>query len=632
MPKTSSSSSTPSDSSNTMINIIDCHDHHAVRKRRVGKACDHCRIKKTKVCILKTFISIFILTFYIQCDGHHPCHRCILDNKICTYSDRKKTKDKTYPSGYVELLETRIDLLSRALEKLVDLSINNKDLSFLKNSTSSTAGNNNKNFSINWVIELLINEFQSTNTNSTNDDNENQLLISARRNLNVLVKQQMNSPSPTTDSNTNDDESIDIKDENNNEIENENENENENLIELEKEKLKQKDKLKKQNRKSITIKTGTRGRPRKDSTIRTIRRQSPSLSIKQEFSQDSNHDTKTSPTKLNKPKELNDLDTNLLNLGITTLGLGSLGPYQSGAAIAAAAMNGSLSMSDFEGSLSDNGYNSPLCTSPFSENEFSIPIFNHNNNNNNNNSISSNLNQVQNQDQLQQGVLNNGNGNGNVNGGNNAEYFDSFSNLGFSNDFRTETFKSLGRSNSLSSHSRLSSSNSIKNDSNLSSSSSTNNIDGYIHKPSYRESIESLNKDFTLYPNSNSNSSTNSNSNPNPPSLFPLKKSSSLGNINKERFHKRKVSRHIHDITPTISTNKEKEINDLTINTNTNNSNNSNNIDNSNMDNDIDIDMDNKKNINIDLINSNLDDLWLYNPSLSTMTISPQLTNLNSVS
>jgi hypothetical protein len=82
---------------------IDDHHHH-IKKKRVGKACDSCRIKKTK------------------CDGKKPCNRCLTDNKICIFTDKKKLQQKTYPSGYVELLETRIELLTKSLEKLIELS------------------------------------------------------------------------------------------------------------------------------------------------------------------------------------------------------------------------------------------------------------------------------------------------------------------------------------------------------------------------------------------------------------------------------------------------------------------------------------------------------------------------------
>ncbi|RLV94871.1 Fluconazole resistance protein 1 [Spathaspora sp. JA1] len=78
-------------------------DSH-IKKKRVGKACDSCRIKKTK------------------CDGRKPCNRCIIDNKICVFTEKKKLKEKNHPTGYVELLETRLDVLTKSFEKLIELS------------------------------------------------------------------------------------------------------------------------------------------------------------------------------------------------------------------------------------------------------------------------------------------------------------------------------------------------------------------------------------------------------------------------------------------------------------------------------------------------------------------------------
>lgn len=79
---------------------LDDHHHHT-KKKRVGKACDLCRIKKTK------------------CDGKKPCLRCLADNKLCAFTDKRKQKEKTHPSGYIDLLETRLDLMTRLLERIV---------------------------------------------------------------------------------------------------------------------------------------------------------------------------------------------------------------------------------------------------------------------------------------------------------------------------------------------------------------------------------------------------------------------------------------------------------------------------------------------------------------------------------
>lgn len=73
------------------------------KKKRVDKACDSCRFKKKK------------------CDGKKPCNQCLIYNKICVYVEKRKKK--TYPYGYVELLETRIEILTKSFEKLIELSI-----------------------------------------------------------------------------------------------------------------------------------------------------------------------------------------------------------------------------------------------------------------------------------------------------------------------------------------------------------------------------------------------------------------------------------------------------------------------------------------------------------------------------
>ncbi|CAH6723165.1 putative fluconazole resistance protein 1 [[Candida] jaroonii] len=116
-------------------------DHHPKiqKKKRVGKACDSCRIKKTK------------------CDGKKPCNKCIQDNKICVFTEKKKIKEKSYPSGYVELLETRLDLLTKSFEKMIQLS--RPHLSFLNQLVVSTDEDNEEEdlVPINKVINYLIN-------------------------------------------------------------------------------------------------------------------------------------------------------------------------------------------------------------------------------------------------------------------------------------------------------------------------------------------------------------------------------------------------------------------------------------------------------------------------------------------
>lgn len=69
-------------------------------RKRVCKACDRCRLKKSKVSFDE---SIFVCTNKIlilaQCDGANPCSRCKADNAICVFGERKKSQDKVYPKG-----------------------------------------------------------------------------------------------------------------------------------------------------------------------------------------------------------------------------------------------------------------------------------------------------------------------------------------------------------------------------------------------------------------------------------------------------------------------------------------------------------------------------------------------------
>ncbi|KAI9822441.1 MAG: hypothetical protein M1827_000160 [Pycnora praestabilis] len=69
-------------------------------RKRVCKACDRCRLKKSK------------------CDGASPCSRCKTDNAICVFGERKKSHDKVYPKGYVEMLEQQQAQLVSGLQEL----------------------------------------------------------------------------------------------------------------------------------------------------------------------------------------------------------------------------------------------------------------------------------------------------------------------------------------------------------------------------------------------------------------------------------------------------------------------------------------------------------------------------------
>ncbi|KAL6233517.1 hypothetical protein BDW75DRAFT_187724 [Aspergillus navahoensis] len=81
------------------------HSDSGVRKR-VCKACDRCRLKKSK------------------CDGAKPCGRCRADNTLCVFGERKKAHDKVYPKGYVEMLEQQQAWLVNGLQELYRRLVN----------------------------------------------------------------------------------------------------------------------------------------------------------------------------------------------------------------------------------------------------------------------------------------------------------------------------------------------------------------------------------------------------------------------------------------------------------------------------------------------------------------------------
>lgn len=95
-------------------NLI-CQNKTNYTTKRVDRACDVCRIKKVK------------------CNGAKPCSWCTNHNEICVFSKRKKKKSNAIPTGYIELLETRLHLLTKSLDKMILLS--QPHLPFLGNLT-----------------------------------------------------------------------------------------------------------------------------------------------------------------------------------------------------------------------------------------------------------------------------------------------------------------------------------------------------------------------------------------------------------------------------------------------------------------------------------------------------------------
>ncbi|KAF9776014.1 hypothetical protein IL306_005848 [Fusarium sp. DS 682] len=108
------------------------HYHHAPRTvgidgrdKRVWKACERCRMKKTKVYPRSTSDSI-LATNMEKCDGEFPCKRCKDDGLVCTTAIRRKTKYKQLPPGYTEVLENTQFAFIATIHKLYSMVVNNQ--------------------------------------------------------------------------------------------------------------------------------------------------------------------------------------------------------------------------------------------------------------------------------------------------------------------------------------------------------------------------------------------------------------------------------------------------------------------------------------------------------------------------
>lgn len=136
------STSVPVSHSGSASNINNSLDNS--KKKRVGKACDSCRLKKTK------------------CNGKQPCERCTADNKICIYTERKKSKDKVYSSEYVELIDRRLSLVNKSLLKLCELVKLNKksELAAFVNDLDYNESDEISPISVNQAISLLVDEHE----------------------------------------------------------------------------------------------------------------------------------------------------------------------------------------------------------------------------------------------------------------------------------------------------------------------------------------------------------------------------------------------------------------------------------------------------------------------------------------
>lgn len=87
----------------TEENIKDVGQVHSYYPKRIPRACDRCRLKKTR------------------CSGGKICSRCKNDGVVCvTTTSNPKKEDSGRSSEYVHLVESQRDQLVQALQKVLE--------------------------------------------------------------------------------------------------------------------------------------------------------------------------------------------------------------------------------------------------------------------------------------------------------------------------------------------------------------------------------------------------------------------------------------------------------------------------------------------------------------------------------
>src|SRR5277367_296749 len=75
-------------------------------RRRVPQACDRCRYFQSQNCNFWKELNFYRVKKG-KCDGKKPvCTRCALDGQMCMFSERKFSKDRVIPKGYISHLFT----------------------------------------------------------------------------------------------------------------------------------------------------------------------------------------------------------------------------------------------------------------------------------------------------------------------------------------------------------------------------------------------------------------------------------------------------------------------------------------------------------------------------------------------
>ncbi|KAK9364799.1 hypothetical protein V1509DRAFT_635195 [Lipomyces kononenkoae] len=104
-----------------------------------------------------------------------------MDDKICTFAERKKSKEKVYSSRYVELLESRIEILQNGMAELIRRVNKGDDISCLLSKSGHISINRALEELTSEIIELqkeererfaIVNEHDDSSEHDTEHEHE----------------------------------------------------------------------------------------------------------------------------------------------------------------------------------------------------------------------------------------------------------------------------------------------------------------------------------------------------------------------------------------------------------------------------------------------------------------------------
>ncbi|KAH8151691.1 uncharacterized protein LAJ45_04313 [Morchella importuna] len=125
------------------------------------------------------------------CDGSNPCRRCNQADQVCTFTERKRPKGRVYPDGYVEILESKCQVL---IGGLIELNRLRKNLPLPK--TQAITGLASGKLANQILKEIGIN---TTLTDSDLEDGDDGLEHGYCHDDEELTTSATGSPEPTSD-------------------------------------------------------------------------------------------------------------------------------------------------------------------------------------------------------------------------------------------------------------------------------------------------------------------------------------------------------------------------------------------------------------------------------------------------